>query len=483
MVKSTAGSGEKGQDQTDPSHEKVCQQIKTLGLDYMRFSFADQHGILRGKTVAADQSAAVLKNGCSMTSTLLAKDTSHKTVFPVWQAPTSTLEQLVAGAGDILMVPILSTFTQLPWLEKTGWMLCDLHTRDAKEISVSPRTQLKKATARLAERGMKHLCGLEVEFHVFRVEEAFNQPENAASPGHPARPPEVSYLSRGSQYLTDNSADMLEPVMDMLARACRQMGLPLRSMECEFGPSQMEFTFHPQEALKAADNMMLFRSMVKQLCQRQGLHATFMSKPKLDNIMSSGWHLHQSLVDIATEQNLFTPQNQGVTLSATGRHFVAGLLTHAKASCAFACPTINAYKRFQPFMLAPQQIVWANDNKGAMIRVIGSANDPASRVENRIGEPAANPYLYFASQIYAGLDGIDRKLDCGEPVETPYAAGTEKLPDSLENALADLDRNTVLRTAMGDEFIDYFLHIKRAEIDRFKQTVTDWEQREYFGNF
>jgi glutamine synthetase len=197
--------------------------------------------------------------------------------------------------------------------------------------------------------------------------------------------------------------------------------------------------------------------------------------------MSSGWHLHQSLTDRTSHTNAFADATE--PLSATGTHYMAGLLEHARAAAAFSTPTLNGYKRYRPFSLAPDRAIWGRDNRGVMVRVLGGPGDPATHLENRVGEPAANPYLYMASQIVAGLDGLDRKLDPGPSADRPYETQAPLLPRSLGEALAALKESKVLRAGLGDFFVDYYLRLKQAEIDRFELEVSDWEQREYFSLF
>jgi glutamine synthetase len=228
--------------------------------------------------------------------------------------------------------------------------------------------------------------------------------------------------------------------------------------------------------------MVLFRSMVKQICRRHGYHATFMCRPNLLNAMGNGWHLHQSVVDRNTGDNLFVPE-PGALLSEIGAWWVGGILQHAEESCVLSTPTINGYKRYQPFALAPDRIQWGKDNRGAMLRALCSSDNAASRIENRVGEPAANPYLYIASQILSGLDGVERKLTPPPAVESPYSAESRKLPVSLSDALTLFDQSTFYRSQLGEEFVDYYVHIKRSEWSRFLQTVSDWEHREYFSLF
>jgi glutamine synthetase len=454
--------------------------VKDQKLETIRLSFADQHGILRGKTLVAAEALASLESGCSITTTMLAKDTSHRTVFPVFTAGGGFGMKEMEGAADVLMVPDPTTFRVLPWSPGSGWLLCDVHFADGRPVPFSTRQLYRSVLNRLGERGYDFVAGLEVEFHLFRLDDPRMAPEHAGQPG---TPPAVSLLSHGYQYLTEQRYDLMEPALDVIRRDVLALGLPLRSVEVEFGPSQCEFTFAPTKGLEPADNMVLFRSAVKQVARRHGYHATFMCRPKLPNVFASGWHLHQSVAARDSGANAFMAKAGGEVLSAFGRHYLAGLLAHARASTVFSTPTINGYKRYRSYSLAPDRAIWGRDNRGVMIRVLGGPNDAATRLENRIGEPAANPYLYMASQILAGLDGIDRKLDPGASADTPYETKAEPLPKSLREAVFALDDDPFFRQALGKEFVDYYVHIKNAEIERFQAEVSDWEHREYFEMF
>jgi len=455
----------------------LLKEVADRGLQAVRFAFADQHGLLRAKTIAAAELGAALKSGVGFPSSLLAKDTSNKTVFPVFTAGAGFGMPELEGAADAQMVPDPETFRVLPWVPKTGWVLCDLRFANGKPVPFDTRGLLRKALASLADTGYGYRAGLEIEFHIFRLVDPRLRPEDAGQPGSP---PEVALLSTGYQLLSETRHDLLEPALEALRQGLDGLGLPLRSFECEFGPSQAEVTLAAQDGIAAADAMVLFRSAAKQILRRHGYHATFMCRPKLPNVMSSGWHLHQSLTD-RSGANAFVAEQD--FLSATGKGFLAGLLAHAAASAAFATPTLNGYKRYRPYSLAPERAVWGRDNRGAMLRVLGGPGDPATRIENRIGEPAANPYLYFASQIHCGMDGVRRKLDPGAPEQTPYESKAALLPRSLEEALAALKANAVLHEGLGAGFVDYYCRIKEAEIARFNLEVSDWEHREYFDLF
>ncbi len=458
---------------------EVAEQVGASGLSSLRVSFADQHGLLRGKTVAAEAIGDALENGVSMTTTLLLKDTSHRTVFPVWKAEAVLGLDSLRGASDFIMVPDPATFRVLPWAPSSGWMLADLYFPDGTPVPLSSRRVARDAIAALAGAGYTYRTGLEVEFHVMRL---VDPKLSAVDATHPAAPPEVTLLAHGYQYLTESRFDELEPVMELVRATAEGLRLPVRSMEVEFGPSQVEFTFHPADGLEQADNMVLFKSAVKQVCRRHGYHASFMCRPALPNVFSSGWHLHQCLVDEHGD-NAMVPPDAGELLSPVGRRFVAGLLEHAAASCLFTTPTINGYKRYRPYTLAPDRVHWGRDNKAAMIRVIGGAGDQGTRIENRVAEPAANPYLYYACQVHSGLDGISRGLEPPEPCDAPYETPARSLPASLVEAVQAARADEVMRSAMGEGFVDYVAAIKEAEIARFMSEVTDWEQREYFEMF
>ncbi|MBR0829193.1 glutamine synthetase [Bradyrhizobium manausense] len=467
-------------DEQKDAATRLRRIVEERNLEVIRLAFPDQHGILRGKTIIASEAVASLESGCSITTTMLAKDTSHRTVFPVFTSGGGFGMKEMEGAADVLMVADPTTFRVLPWAPTTGWVLCDLYFNDGRPVPFATRSLYRKVLDGLASRGQEFVAGLEVEFHIFRLDDAQMRPEDAGQPG---TPPAVSLLSHGYQYLTEQRFDQMEPVLEILRRDILALGLPLRSVEVEFGPSQCEFTFQPKKGIEPADNMVLFRSAVKQIARRHGYHATFMCRPKLPNVFASGWHLHQSVVSRTSGENLFMAKSGSEPLSEFARAYLAGLLDHARASAVFTTPTINGYKRYRSYSLAPDRAIWGRDNRGVMIRVLGGAGDAATRLENRIGEPAANPYLYMASQILSGLDGVDRKLDPGPSADTPYETKAPLLPKSLRDAVAALKDDPFFREKLGGEFVDYYTHIKNAEIDRFQAEVSDWEHREYFEMF
>jgi glutamine synthetase len=351
---------------------------------------------------------------------------------------------------------------------------------DGKPCPLGTRQILQRALRQVDALGLDFVAGLEVEFHVFKLDDPNMR---LADSGQPGEPPRVSLLSHGHQYLTEQRYDRVDGLMELLRSQLSALELPLHSLEVEFGPSQFELVFGPTTGLTPADTMVLLRSAVKQICQRNGYHATFMCRPRIPNVMSSGWHLHQSLRRQKDGRNAFVPERDGQPLSELGMHYLAGLKAHACGTAALASPTINGYRRYRPFSLAPDRASWARDNRGAMLRVLGGVGQSASRIENRIGEPTANPYLYLASQLFSGLDGIQRQLSPGPSADAPYETPADPLPRSLADALGCLRADATLVEQLGPAFVAHYCAIKEAEIARFNLEVSEWEQREYFDLF
>lgn len=492
--------------------EEALKRMAESDIQQVRLAWCDLHGDLRGKTLMPRAVEAALRDGIGLVGTLALKDSSDRTAFKIFEAEGAQSFPELANAANLLLRPQLGSYQELPWAPGTAWLQGQLHTADGSPAPLDTRHILQTALAKLEEQSLSMRCGLEVEFHIYKIENTRPQldPDLASWPG---LPPAVSMIHPGYRLLSEQWMDMAHEPLRIVRETAQALGLPLTSLEIELGPSQVEAVFEATDALTAADNMVLFRSSVKQALRRAGYHASFMCRPPFPHIMSSGWHLHQSLVRLEDDSNAFAkatpavpdqdwyklamaaiPQNARVAkpleaesyLSPLGAHYLAGLLAHASACTALSNPSINAYARFQPNALAPQSIVWGHDNRGAMLRVITAPGNPAAtRLENRVGESLANPYLYFASQIYAGLDGITRKLVAPPATESPYSAPAAHLPTTLAEALQALQTDGALCSALGNSFVAYFAQVKQQEISRFEAAAdkTDWQRREYFSRY
>jgi len=479
----------------DAARERAVQhtvdRIEAAGLELVRVAWCDLHGFIRGKTVVAAAAGRVLREGLGMVSTLMLKDTSDRTAYKVFEPDGTKSLPGFGQANNLVLLPDPESFCELPWAERSGWLRGQPWFQDGRPVEIDTRRVLQRALARLDAAGFEMRCGLEVEFHIYRIKDSSAQldPMQAAWPGEP---PAVEMIHPGYNLLNEVWYDMAEEPLRIVQRTAQALGLPLLSLELEFGPSQVEAVFDATDAMTAADNMVLFRNAVKMALRRAGYHASFVCRPPFPNIMSSGWHLHQSLVDRDSGASVFqrpepapgsTPMDASHTLSDIGEHYLAGLLEHARGMTVFCTPTINGFGRFRPNALAPQSVLWGRDNRGAMLRVVGECGDAATRIENRIGEPSANPYLYLASQVHAGLDGIVRGLRAPRATDSPYGTQADRLPTTLGEALDALSADTTLVASFGADFIDYLQRIKRAEVMRYDEAADkdEFQRREYFS--
>ena len=386
---------------------------------------------------------------------------------------------MLDGASDVLLAPDPDSFVALPWSPHSAILLCDVVDRTGKAVPFASTSVLRTATQKLDDAGFRAVVGLEVEFQVFEIADEGLAHDQT---GMPPAPVMTRNTTQGYQYLTETRYGEAETLLDLLRRTAEQMGLAPRSMEIEMGPSQYEFTFDASDPHSQAARYVLFRTMVKEICQAQGLHASFMAKPKLPNAAANGWHIHQSLMDVTTGRNVFEPDKAGeLTPEANG--WIAGLLDHAEAMCLLTNPGVNSYKRFTDFQLAPNRIQWGRDNRGAMARALMYPGDGASRVENRVADTMANPYFAIAGQILSGLDGLQRKASAPAASETPYDAAAPRLPNTLLAAIEAFEQSPLIADHLGQEFVRYLAQIKRAEWDRYVMTISDWEQAEYFNLF
>ena len=404
----------------------------------VRFSFADQHGVLRGKTLAAAEvPRRRSSDGVTVTSTLLRKDTSHRTVFPAFTPrrrvrPATRCRARADVADDRRPVHLPRPAVGA----ETGWLLCDPRFPSGEPVPFSTRPLARRVLGRLAEAGLR--VRRRPGGRVPRVQARGSAPaaRRRRAAGQAAG---GELLTTGYQLLTENRYDHLDPVVELLRSDLESLRLPLRSFEVEFGPSQLEFTLGAMPGLAAADAMVLFRSAVKQIARRHGYHATFMCRPKLPNVMSSGWHLHQSLRRIVGGQTRSCPRTPGRRSRRPGKHYLAGLLAHARGAAALATPTINGYKRYRPYSLAPDRVIWgkreprraaARDRRPE--RPGHAHREPHRRAR---GEPV--PLLRLAD-LLAASTASRASSTAGPSADTPYEAKADSCRRTLAEALAAL---------------------------------------------
>ena len=478
----------------DDRQAAVAARIEAaLGdVDLVRLVFCDPHGLARSKTLTASTFRAVLRNGMDFSPGPFIFDTGHAVAVDFLGQGGIGVDEII-GAGDFVVVPDPLTFQLLPQTEpRTAWVIGDEFLRDGSRHPLSTRDVLRRVCAQYAERRLIPVIGLEVEWYLTR-----RLPGPAGNAGNgfgqQGTAPAVEAMNSGYQFNLDTYSESVAPVTSPLAMLLLQLGLPLRSMEHESGPGQIETTFHPLAAMDAADAMLLFRTMVKQTCARHGYHATFMSLPRIDGFDPSGWHLHQSVMDSATGRNVFSADIGAEGISPEGKSYIEGLLARAGDLCLLSVPTVNGYRRLGPgFSLSPTRIGWSTEDRSALIRVLGGGS--SSHAENRVAEPCANPYLAMAAQLSAGLEGLAGVAapPPGQPGGALLAGSPGILPQSLPEAL-EAFRGGPAVELLGEPLAACLTKVKESEVSRFQAwcaqeqppagQVTEWEHREYFETY
>ena len=379
--------------------------------------------------------------------------------------------------SDMFLKPDLSTFQVLPWTydgsERVGRVICDIVNPDGTPFAGCPRSTLKRALTFAAGRGFAMRAGPEAEFFLFQ-----------RGPG--GEPTRDTHDSGG--YFDLTPVDLGEDVRREIVLALEQMGFHVEAAHHEVAPGQHEIDFRHDDALVTADNVSTFRFIVKNVANRNGLHATFMPKPVF-GINGSGMHTHQSLS--ARGANIFHDKSSPSQLSETCLHYIGGLLRHAKSFCAVTNPLVNSYKRLVPGYEAPTAIAWSERNRSPLIRVPAERGEN-TRIELRMPDPSCNPYLALAVMLRAGLDGVERKLDPGPPVNKNIYTMShrerrhlriDELPASLSDALDELEKSALMRDTLGDHLFDHFITAKRTEWNSYIRQVSAWEIERYLNTY
>jgi glutamine synthetase len=433
----------------------VCERLRGQGIDVIRVSYPDMIGVDRGRDVLLDELASVTEHGLAFCRAVYHTSPMGD-VVPVQGG-------LDAGLPDIIVRPDLATLTPLPWEPNAAWCLGDAATTDGSPAPESPRTVVRRVADRLSGLGYQLVCGPELEFFVCEQDGAGGWQRYANEPGN--------------VYVVGRKGDPRGLLLHML-RQLRDAGLRVTAANHEFSPGQFEINLDHSELVDAADRSFRLKSAVQEIARHRDLMATFMAKPFNDE-GGSGFHVHVSVNDEGGS-NVFGDAGGPDGLSPVGRYAIGGVLRHAAAISALLNPTINSYKRFGPDTLAPWLIDWGLDNRSAMVRV-PPERGAAARMEVRLGDATANPYLAMAAVGAAVYLGIRDKAQPPAKLEGyGYDPGrAPMLPTRLGAALDALEADHELAGILGEYFVTSFLSYKRHEIERFERFVTDWEFREY----
>jgi glutamine synthetase len=447
--------------------DELRRDIEGGVVDTVVTAFPDLYGRLVGKRITGSFFLdEVAGHGMHVCDYLLASD------MEMDPTPGYAFASWETGYGDVHCVPDFSTLRRAAWLERTALVLCDVE-REGRRVEVAPRAVLQRQLERCRERGLVAKMGSELEFFLFRGDY-----RDARRAGHQGLEPTGGYVE--DYHIL--SGTFAEDVIRAIRSGADASGIPVEFSKGEWGPGQHEINLRYGEALEMADRHVVYKLAAKEIANARGCSLTFMAKWDA-SLAGSSLHVHASLWD-EKDAPLFAGGEalEGTRLraSAAFRHFLAGLLAHARELSWFFAPTVNSYKRYRAGTFAPTGIAWSVDNRTAGFRVVGSG--PSLRVECRIPGADANPYLAYAALLAAGLDGIERKLEPGPAFagDVYAAADLPRVPASLPEAIAELERSSFARKAFGDDVVEHLLHFARAEQGYFEAVVTDWEKRRYF---
>jgi glutamine synthetase len=445
--------------------EDVLAQASRENLRLVRFLYCDHANVIRGKAAHASALADFLQSGIGLTVAM--------------QAFTLT-EHIAKGThlgatGEIRLMPDPRTFTVLPYAQREARILCDMHTLDGQPWELCPRAFLRQMIDRAGMQGLRVEAAFEYEFYLARqVDDGRFFPADDS----------LCFSSDGM----DRQATVIGGIIDALD----EQDLEPRQYYPELGPAQQELSIQHAPILQAADRQIAVRETVRAMAQQHGLVATFAPKPFPDQA-GSGCHVHLSLWN--GEHNVMYDPAGPLGLSSLARSFVAGILTHLPGLLALTCPSVNSYSRLVPNSWSSAYTCWGPDNREAAVRVASPFKgrvEASTNIEVKAVDGSANPYLALGAIVAAGLDGVRRNLDPGEPLTVnPHdldeaereTRGLRRFPSTLADALTELEQDSVLLEALGDERAHEFIGVRRAEWEDLGRLTTSQQVAAHFRRY
>ena len=440
-----------------PTPSDILAQAKRENVAFLRLQFTDILGVNKNVEVPASQFEKALEGDIMFDG--------------------SSIEGFVRiEESDMVLKPDLGTYQVLPYDDEGGKVarvICDIYNPDGSAFAGCTRQALKRQIARARKLGYEMMAGVEAEFFIFQLDEKGRATVETHDEGG---------------YFDLTPVDKAEEIRRLIVRDLIAMGFEVEAGHHEVAPGQHEIDFRYAEALETADNLATFRFIVRYVAYRHGYLATFMPKPIFGQ-NGSGMHTHQSL--FKDGKNAFYDPKGQWELSSIALHYIGGLLNHARGFAAVTNPLVNSYKRLVPGYEAPVNVAWSMRNRSPLVR-IPDRRDAGTRCELRMPDPSANPYLALAVQLAAGLDGIEQQLTPPDPVnknifEMSYRERRkyriDELPRDLHEALECLEKDDVIRAALGDHIYERFVEAKREEWEEYIGRVSPWEIQRYLGNY
>ncbi len=443
-----------------PDKKSILESAKRDNVQFIQLQFTDLNGIIKGITIPVTKLAGVLDDG-------------------LWFDGSSIEGFTRIFESDMYLVLDLKTYAIIPWTKSTTQVvarfMCDVYMPDGKPFEGDPRYILKRQLEKAKKLGFVYNVGPELEFFLFKKENGKLQP-----------------LPHDTAGYFDQTQDLAVDIRQEMTTALMEFGIDVEALHHEVAPGQHEIDFRYNDALTMADQATTLKYTLKYIAAHNDLHATFMPKP-IAGINGSGMHVHQSLFT-PEGKNLFFDAKGEYHLSNLAKSFIQGQLVHVRAMNAILNPTVNSYKRLVVGYEAPVYIAWGQRNRSALIRIprYTPGREKAVRAELRCPDPSANPYLAFAVMLAAGLEGIEKKMIPPAPVEENIyefsdeeaaKRGIGTLSRDLSDALNNLEKDSLVREALGEYAYEKLVHLKTAEWDAYRMQVTSWEIDNYMEKY
>lgn len=431
---------------------EVVAGWREAGIRNVRFELPDMHGTSRSKLVPIDNVEHYCEAGLNMYGGTVVLD-SRSDVVP------GTLYNEEIAYADQRLKPDPSTAAIVPWADATARMICDTFWDDGRPLGAAPRHVFRRVLDRCHELGFECLVGTEPEFYVLD--------------------PETKAPLFDGYHIFNTVRNTYVPLVERIVGEMRDFGIDVITANCEYAGSQWEIPYSPRTGMAGPDQAFTFKNGVKELAHREGLLATFMTKPFAGGA-GSGAHNHICLLHLESGENALSDDDGEWGLSTVGRQFIAGQLAHARSIYALLAPTVNCLKRRRTHTFSPTNVSWGLEDRSAFVRVKGGSAT-SRHVENRAPTGLANPYLATAGLLAAGLLGIQDELELEPPAKPPAEEDESKapLPTTVEESLAALEGDSQIVELLGDEFVQAYGVMRRYELQRFADHVTDWELQEY----
>jgi glutamine synthetase len=435
-----------------PSVEALLSTWREQGVKNVRFEIADMHGTSRSKIIPMGAVSGYVRDGLNMYGGTVVLDTRSDVV------PGSLYNEEI-GYADQLLRPDLATAAIIPWADATARFICDPYWHDGEPVAAAPRHVFSRVLAMCRDLGYEPLIGIEYEFYLLDGE---------------TREP----LFDG-QHIFNTVRNSWAPVIEELIDHLGAFGIDIITANCEYAGSQWEINFAPGRGLLGPDQAFSFKNAVKEIARQAGYVATFMSKP-FSGRAGSGAHTHITLLETSLHTNAFVGTDPVSGLSEVGKSFLAGQLAHARSVDALVAPTLNCLKRRRRHSFSPTNISWGVEDRSAMVRVKSGPSENR-HLENRAPSAMSNPYLASAALLAAGVLGIQNNatLDGAGRAPAEEDLSHQRLPTSLEESLRALEADSEMASILGEEFVRCYLAVRRHELARFADHVTDWEREEY----